>query len=132
MKQRLHVWGYEATERTCKDWLQSYRLGDGAVDGCAALYTLSRQDLQRWYHIEKLTPAQLVDRYRSETGIFADGYNLVKWLKAPEQALSRLENNVSIHGHACGEYVLDQLQNGAKPSDVVEKLLSLYMVETTT
>ena len=81
--------------------------------------------------MEGMSPKQLVEKYRAETGIFAHAAHVVTWLKAPEQALARLENNVSIHGHACGEYVLEQLQTGAKPSDVAHKLRSLYLVDTT-
>ena len=55
----------------------------------------------------------------------------MRWLEAPEQALSILENNEDIHSHACGEYVLEQLQGGATPADVVSKLLSVYLVTTT-
>ena len=101
------------------------------MDARASLYALSRQDLQRWYHVEGLTPQQLVDKYRAETGIFAHAAHLVTWLKAPAQALARLDNNECIHSHACGEYVLDQLQNGAKPAYVIEQLLSLYLVQAT-
>ena len=66
MLQRLRLWGYDATQQTCKDWLTRYRWGDGAVDGTASLYKSSRQDLQRWYHVEGLTSQQLQERYRKE------------------------------------------------------------------
>ena len=65
------------------------------------------------------------------SGIWAHARNLWRWLEAPEQALSILENNEDIHSHSCGEYVLDQLQRGATPVDVVSKLLSVYLVTTT-
>ena len=106
MRRRLGIWGYAATQHACRDWLAQYRLGDGAVDGTAALFALSRHDLQRWYHIEGLTPQQLQDRYRKETGVFAHVGNLMRWLKAPAQALTVLDENVDMHSHACGEYVL--------------------------
>ena len=69
MQRRLLAWGYDATKSACWTWLQRYRLGDGAKDGSVSLYALSRQDLQRWYHVDRLTPQQLVDKYRAETGI---------------------------------------------------------------
>ena len=64
MVKRLLVWGYAASQRSCRDWLHRYRLDDGAVDGTASLYALSRQDLQRWYLLEGLTPQGLQERYR--------------------------------------------------------------------
>ena len=64
-------------------------------------------------------------------GIWADRKNLERWLLAPEQAPSILENNEDIRSHSCGEYVLEQLQRGATPADVVSKLLSVYLVTTT-
>ena len=36
-----------------------------------------------------------------------------------------------IHSHACGEYVLDRLQNGGNAEDVVAELLSKYLVTST-
>ena len=36
-----------------------------------------------------------------------------------------------MHAHACGEFVLEQLQNGAKPADVAQQLLSKYLIQTT-
>ena len=131
MHKRLSVWGYVASQQACRDWLSRYRLGDGAVDGTDSLYALSRQDLQRWFHIDGLTPQQLQERYRKETGVYADPRNLVRWLKAPAQALTVLDENVDMHSHACGEYVLEQLQQGKSPAVVVEQLLSLYLVRAT-
>ena len=52
-------------------------------------------------------------------------------MKAPQQALGILDNNQDIHSHACGEYVLEQLQKGVGVQDVVDGLLSQYLVETT-
>ena len=59
MMKRLRMWGYGARDRTCKDWLQRYRLGDGAKDGTSSLNALSRQDLQRWYYVKGLSPQLL-------------------------------------------------------------------------
>ena len=73
MLQRLRDWGYDASQMECRTWIQRYRLGDGSKDGNVALYALSRQDLQRWYHVDGMTRHQLVDKYRAETGIFAHG-----------------------------------------------------------
>jgi len=56
----------------------------------------------------------------------------VRWLKAPDQQLGELWNDVDIHAHACGEYVLSELQNGAKPADVVASLLQRYLVNTSS
>ena len=36
-----------------------------------------------------------------------------------------------MHSHACGEYVLEQLQNGVSAETVAEQLLSQYLVRTT-
>ena len=53
--------------------------------------------------MERLTPQQLQERYRMEAGVYAHSGNLVRWLKAPEQALTILDDNTDIHSHACGE-----------------------------
>ena len=51
----------------------------------------------------------------NEHGVYAHHQRLVEWLRAPAQALERLENdNEGIHSHpACGEYILEQLQKGS-------------------
>ena len=65
-----------------QEWLRSYRLGDGAKDGGVGVYTLSRQQLQRWYYVDKITnPTELQEKYRLECGVYADRGNLVRWLK---------------------------------------------------
>ena len=33
MRHRLSLWGHDAPEQSCREWLQSYRLGDGARNG---------------------------------------------------------------------------------------------------
>ena len=53
------------------------------------------------------------------------------WLKAPEQQHGILENNEAVHGHACGEYVLEQLQTRVSAAAVVQALLTKYLVKTT-
>ena len=58
MYQRIMAWGYYATQEACRTWLALYRLVSGGIDGNASVYTLSRQDLQKWYYVEKLTPTQ--------------------------------------------------------------------------
>ena len=64
-----------------QEWLRSYRLGDGARDGGVGVYTLSRQQLQRWYYVDKITnPTELQEKYRLECGVYADRGNLVRWL----------------------------------------------------
>ena len=66
-----------------QEWLRSYRLGDGSKDGGAGVYTLSRQQLQRWYYVDKITnPTELQEKYRLECGVYADRADLVRWLKA--------------------------------------------------
>jgi hypothetical protein len=105
MKARLLAWGYDVTPTSCTQWLQQYRLGDGSIDGSSSLYELARQDLMRWFHVEGLTPTQLVSKYRTEHGIFAAHSNLVRWLRAPAQQPTKLDNNEDILGHACGEWI---------------------------
>ena len=90
-----------------------------------------KADLQYWYHVEKLSATELQQRYLEEHGVFADRANLYTWLKAPAQKLLQLDTNESIHSNACGEYVLDELQRGAMPVDVVDGLLRKYLVQTT-
>ena len=113
MQVRLEAWGYEAGPYALREWLGKYRLGDGAKHGNCAVYALSRRDLQYWYHVDGLRGRALVDKYRAETGVFADDRNLERWLKAPSQQLALLENAEDIHRHECGEYVLEQPQNSS-------------------
>jgi len=130
MVKVLRTWGYDTSREACQEWLRKYRLGnDGAKDGGVGVYVLSRQDLQRWYHVEGLGPAALQEKYRTECGVYANRAHLARWVSA--QTLPSLENNEDIHAHACGEHVLDQLQKGKKPEEVVEKLLAEYLVKTT-
>ena len=50
----------------------------------------------------------------NEHGVYAHHQRLVEWLRAPAQALERLENDIeSMHQHACGEYILEQPQKGS-------------------
>ena len=69
MQTTLRMWGYEAHARYCRSWLDKYHLDDAALDGGVGSFVLSRQDLQRWYHVEGLRGRALQDRYRSEHGI---------------------------------------------------------------
>ena len=51
--------------------------------------------------------------------------------EAPGQQLTRLVNNEDVLAHPCGEYVLDQLQRGVSPDDLLQVLLQEYLVKTT-
>ena len=42
-----------------------------------------------------------------------------------------MDTYVGIPGHACGEYVLHQLQRGVSPERVCEELMSQFIVKTT-
>ncbi len=57
--------------------------------------------------------------------------HLAQWIKAPAQALAVLENNLDIHAHACGEYLLHELQTGVSAEVVAKDLLSKYLVRAT-
>ena len=84
------------------------------MQGNAAVIELSRTDLRRWHYVGKLTPAQIQERYLQEHGVYAHHQALADWLRASAQLPERLENdNESIHQHACGEYILEQLQKGS-------------------
>ena len=132
MQTRIAAWGCIASKDACKFWIQKYRCGDGAKEGSSKIFELARQDLQRWYYVDKLDPRQMQEKYRSTHGIYAHQCNLVKWLKSPAQQLTVLDNNEDIHTNACGEYVLNQLQQGKSPAQVAQDILSLYLVRTTT
>ena len=93
MQQRLIDWGYYATVEACFNWLNSYRLVSGGIDGNASVYTSSRQDLQRWYCVDQLTPTQLQHRYLTDHGVYAHRANLIVWLKADAQKPEKLEFN---------------------------------------
>ena len=72
MYQRLIDWGYYATVEACFIWVTSYRLVSGGIDGNASVYTLSRQDLQRWYYVDQLSPTQLQHRYLTVHGVYSE------------------------------------------------------------
>ena len=131
MLQRLTEWGYHCTKQSCTTWLSKYRELIGGIDGNAAIFTLARQDLRKWYYVDELTPKQIQVKYREDYGVFADAANLGKWLRAEAQKPEKLEFNESIHAHPAGEYVLLQLQNGMKPEDVVSELMKRYIVEAS-
>ena len=122
MYQRMIDWGYYATQDACRTWLALYRLVSGGIDGNASVYTLSRQDLQRWYHVDQLSPTDLQKKYLTEHGVYSDRKNLVAWLQADAQKPEKLEFNECIHSHASGEFVLSQLQKGKSPQYVVSDL----------
>ena len=77
MHQRLLDWRYDATQGACRARLATYRLLVGGIDGNASIYTLSRQDLQRWYYVDKLTDTQLQKKYLTEHGVYANRKHLI-------------------------------------------------------
>ena len=79
-----------------QEWLRGYRLGGGGKDGGAAVYLLSRQQLQKWWYVDKMTPTELQEKYRVECGVYADRGNLVRWVQVFTQArmLCRYVQNV--------------------------------------
>ena len=131
MREKLLSWGYSVGEEACRIWLARYRLASKAKDGNTAVYASAKEDLQYWFHVEKLSPAALQQRYLHEHGVYAHRSNLLYWLQSPEQKLPRLDTNEGIHSHACGEYVIQELQQGKSAADVVDGLLKTYLVEST-
>ena len=105
MQEKLESWGYAVTQEGCRVWLQKYRLVSKAKDGNTAVYAASKADLKYWYHVEKLSPTELHQRYLQEHGVFADRANLYSWMKAPAQKLQQLDTNECIHSHACVLYI---------------------------
>jgi len=132
MAQRLLSWGFRASGAACKKWLSTYRLGTETRDGNVAILALSRQDLQRWYYVEGIqNKTELQKKYIDECGVYYEASNLVRWVTSPAQALPIFNHNEDVHGHACGEYVLDRLQRGAKPEAVAQEILERYLVIST-
>ena len=131
MVKRLFDWGIEASTDTCEEWIRNYRRGDGAKDGNASVFELSRQDLRRWYHVDNLSSLQLQQKYQEVYGVRAHRNTLYKWVTAAAQALDVFENNEDINAHPSGEYVLDQLQNGIAAEAVVDLLRERYLVQTS-
>ena len=97
MREKLESWGYAVPRTACKKWLQQYRLVTKAKDGNSAVYAASKADLQCWYHVEKMSPTALQQRYLEEHGVFAHRNNLYRWLQAPAQKLQQLDTNEGIH-----------------------------------
>ena len=81
--------------------------------------------------MDGLTGTALREKYLEECGVYADAANLTRWITSPPQALAVLENNEDVHSHPCGEYVLEQLQKGEKPEQVVSNVLARFLVRTT-
>ena len=79
-----------------QEWLRGYRLGGGGKDGGAAVYLLSRQQLQKWWYVDKMTPTELQEKYRVECGVYADRAHLVRWVQVFSHArmLFRYVQNV--------------------------------------
>ena len=48
--------------------------------------------------------------------------------EAPGQQLTRFVSNEDLLAHPCGEYVLDQLQRGVSPDDILRVLFQEYLV----
>ena len=72
MKARLREWADHASQGACRIWLSLYRLVAGGVDGNSSIYTLSRQDLRRWYYVEQLSPTEIQLKYLREHGVYSD------------------------------------------------------------
>ena len=129
MQSRLQIWGYDAQQHACTAWLQRYRLGDCCKDGNVATYVLAKQDLLRWHHVENLSETSLQERYRQVHGLRADAGNFHRWVTS--QKLPSLENNEETHNAPHGQWLLDRLQNGAEPEDLVKELLEKFLVKIT-
>ena len=82
MRATLLQWGYDVSLHVCREWLVRYRLGGGVVDGCAAVYAVSRQDVQRWYFVDEIGIREVQRRYRNLHGVYADHCNLPQLLCA--------------------------------------------------
>ena len=50
--------------------------------------------------------------------------------EAPGQQLAVFRSSEEIYAHPCGEYVLDQLQRGVSPEDLLQVLRREYLVQT--
>ena len=132
MQARLLILGFRASEGSCREWIRKYKSTTNMRDGNVSLLRLSRQDLQRWYYVDGLCGIALQKKFADETGITYGHSNLVRWLKSPAQLLPHFNHNEEIHGHACGEFVLDQLQRGVSAELVKQQLLEQYLVHATT
>ena len=108
-----------------------YIRGDGAKQGGYAIFAMHRQQLLTMYHVDGLQISELQNRFRAEFGVYTHRRHIHKWLQAPAQALPVLDNNGDIHSHACGEFVLQQLQQGVSREVVVSQLLQRYLVKAT-
>ena len=130
MLKRLCAWGYASVKEACRRWLKRYLRVDCVVDGGVAMYRRFREELLRWFHVEKLGSEALHQRFSAEFGLYADQAHLFRWVR--DQKLPNLDmDNQEIHAHACGEYVLQELQSGVAPEDVADALLCEYLVKTT-
>ena len=52
-------------------------------------------------------------------------------MEQPTQRLTVLNSNEDVHSHACGEYVLSQLQRGVCGKEVAEQITRMYLVRAT-
>ena len=56
----------------CYKWLAVYQVGDGAKDGGASIFARSREQLRRWYYVDKFRGRALQDQYRQICGMYAN------------------------------------------------------------
>ena len=125
MQEILRDWGYETTERACREWLRRYRLQRHGVEGNASIYNLYHRDLRTWYYVDHLGAKELSEKLYEVHGVLVpNDSNLLSWLQADAQKPEKLELNECIHAHAAGEYVLIQLQKGTRIEDVQSELMS--------
>ena len=108
----------------------SYRHGDGGLDGNASTYSLARQDLLRWYHVEGLRGLGLQQRYRYVHGVHAHRSHLQEWVEA--QTLVCLENNEQTLKLPMAQWLLQSMQEGRKHEELVQELLLTTTTTTTT
>ena len=77
MRQILLGQGYDCAADACKPWLRRYARGSvDQPEGNYATYALVRQDLLRWYHVEKLNERELQTRCSEELGFWPHADNL--------------------------------------------------------
>ena len=95
------------------------------------MLSMYSDDLRRWYSVDKLSLSHTQERLLRERGIYIGRSNLQRWIQHPARRLERLDDNESVHSHACGASALERLQCGAEPLKVAEDILRLYLAEVT-
>ena len=102
----------------------------GLPVGYVADFNVHRLDILRWWHVDKLSPPQLRERCIQQLGFTDVNGNLCQWVK--RQKLPQLKTNDEIRLHACGDYILQALDEGQSIHEIRDTVWKRWLVALKT